>query len=216
MSLNPCMIDLKSEKSATLRQVIESIKNKFKNVEINKINMHSFRPLDSGGYGKYTDFRLDEMEGPAVLVINSLYDLDKNGAQAYARLNYALSLDKIKAVYITSYNVDVDVSGYINILDKIFRDSKSIRPKRVEIPKELIDAIGELRKTNPPVMLSDIAEVTGLQESMVRKYGAQAAVGAGRGVSISPLQIEFLKEALAVAKEKEFCRFEILEEEFIK
>lgn len=216
MSLNPCMIDLKAEKSELLRRVKASVENKYKNVEFNKIRMHSFRPLDNKGYGKYTDFRLDEIEGPAILVVSSLYDLDKNGAQAYARLNYALSLDKIKMVYITNYNPDIDVTKYIKFLDKIFRESKSIRPKRVEVPEELIEAIGDLRKVSPPVMLSDIAAVTGLQESMVRKFASQAVVGAGRGVSINTGQVKLLQDALELAKEKEFKRFEILEEEYIE
>lgn len=215
MNLNPCMIDLKAEKSKLLRRVMESVEKKYKNVEFNKIKMHSFRPLDNKGYGKYTDFRLDEIEGPAILVVSSLYDFDKNGAQAYARLNYALSLDKIKYVYISNYNLDVDVTKYIKFLDMIFRDSKSIRPKRVEVPEELIQAIGDLRRVSPPVMLSDIAAVTGLQESMVRKFASQAVVGAGRGVSINSKQTELLQDALKTAKEKEFKGFEILEEEFI-
>ena len=69
MSLNPCMIDLKVEKSKLLRRVMESVENKYKNVEFNKIKMHSFRPLDNRGYGKYTDFRLDEIEGPFIKVV---------------------------------------------------------------------------------------------------------------------------------------------------
>lgn len=195
---------------------MESVENKYKNVEFNKIKMHSFRPLDNRGYGKYTDFRLDEIEGPAILVVSSLYDFDKNGAQAYARLNYALSLDKIKMVYITNYNPDVDVTKYIKFLDKIFSESKSIRPKRVEVPDELIKVIGDLRRVSPPVKLSDIAEITGLQESMVRKFASQAAVGAGRGESIRDEQIKLLQGALEVAKRKEFKRFKILEEEYIE
>lgn len=216
MNLNPCMIDLKAEKSKLLRRIMASVENKYKNVEFNKIRMHSFRPLDNRGYGKYTDFRLDEIEGPAILVVSSLYDLDKNGAQAYARLNYALSLDKIKMVYITNYNPDVDVTKYIKFLDRVFRESKSIRPKRVEVPEELIEAIGDLRRVSPPVMLSDIAAVTGLQESMVRKFASQAVVGAGRGESINAKQAKLLKDALEIAKKREFKRFEIVEEEFTK
>lgn len=216
MSLNPCMIDLKVEKSKLLRRVMESVENKYKNVEFNKIKMHSFRPLDNRGYGKYTDFRLDEIEGPAILVVSSLYDFDKNGAQAYARLNYAMSLDKIKMVYITNYNPDVDVTKYIKFLDRIFSESKSIRPKRVEVPEELIQAIGDLRRVSPPVMLSDIAAVTGLQESMVRKFASQAVVGAGRGVSINIAQYKLLQKALEIAKKKEFERFEIMEEEYVE
>ena len=217
MTMNPCMIDLQAEKSKALRRVIESLKNKFKDVEIGQIKMHSFRPLDNGGYGKYTDFRLDEMEGPAVLVVSSLLDLDKGGTQAYARLNYALSLDKIKAVYITNYNPDVDVSEYIDDLDTIFRNDRSgfIRPKRVEVPEGLPEAIGELRRISPPVILSDIANVTGLHSSMVRRYGSRAALGAGNGVSINSQQVRFLKDVMKKAMEKEFKRYVIKEEKFI-
>lgn len=64
-------------------------------------------------------------------------------------------------------------------------------------------------------MFSDIAAVTGTQESMARKFVSQAVVGAGRVVSISSRQVKLLQDALEVAKEKEFKRFEILEEEFI-
>lgn len=218
MTMSPVLIGQSEEKSEVLRRVIASVKNKFEDAKIGQIKMHSFRPPNNSGYGKYTDFRLDEMEDPAIFVISSLLDLDKNGTQAYARLTYALSLDKIKAIYITNYSPDIDVSEYIDELDKIFRGNKSgyIRPKRVEVPEELIEAIGDLRKISPPVILSDIAEVTGLQQSMVRMYGSQAAVGAGRGVSINPQQVQHLREALKVAREKEFKRFEVVEEKFVE
>lgn len=219
MSLNPCMLDKTKEKSETIRKVFKAYKEHIdKDAQMGEVHMHSFSPKDSAGYGKYTDFRIDEIEGPAIFIISSLYDLDNDASKAFSRLVYALSFKTIKAIYITNYHEEVDVSKYIKILNQIFYDGrgKTAKSRRTEVPKTLVHEIVELRKLDEPVLLSDIAETVNLAPSMVRKYSMySSARNAGPGVPIKPGQVQQLRDAIDIAREEEYMRFNIKEEIYI-
>lgn len=218
MSLDPFLKDNSEKKSKEIRNVISSYKFDYdKKAEVDKINIHSFCPRDNTGYTQYFDTRLEEIEEPTIIILSNLLDMSNNGNQAYGRLYYALTLENVKAIYITSYSTDYDVSKYMDTLEKIFRVSNSHtrKPRRIEVSDTLIRAMINLRKEEPPVLYKDLAEVTNLQETFLNKILAGYVTGRGKGAPIKPHQVKYLKEAMKASREIVYDRYDIVEETYL-
>lgn len=224
IQLNPCLIDRSKEKSKLIKELFKSYKKSINpDASLGEVRLFSFSPTDNSSYSEILELYLPLMKSPCVLVTYSPFDLAPIFNVAYGRLSFALNIKKIKAIYFTNYSMEKDARSYRDKLANIFRNSnnygeKNISnyvPRSVQQSDELIEAIKDLRRLSPPVLFSDLAAVTGISESSVRRKGQDRSTSSEHGVHISTEQKAELIAVMENAIIETLNNYDTLEETFI-
>lgn len=222
--LNPCLIYFSEEKSRIIKETFEHYKEKIdKTATLGEVRLFSFSPKSAEAYSDILECYLPYMKDPCVLVCYSVYDLAASNFAGYGRIAYALTSDKIKTLYFYNYNPKEDVNSYLDTLIEILRFSTNPyekpgsftkRPKAILNSNELIKDIMKLRTCSPPVKYEDLARVSGISNSTLRRKGRYYDNSNSFGVDISQSQEDDIRDLVKRRIYKNFEKYNTIEETF--
>ncbi len=175
INLNPCGPDKNAslQKSDIVNSVFHHYKEKSRiPCEMGKVVMFSFRPKDTNGYTAFIEeFINKKVQKPCILIFKSLMDITNLPKTACVRLKNLINQDGIRAVYFSDYSADCDASTYLVQLAGTFNveiDFSERKKRKSLYPEALKNKIRRLRIVEPPVLYSDLSEITGISESTLR------------------------------------------------
>lgn len=221
---NPCLIYFSEEKSRIINEIFENYKEKIDTTAtLGEVRLFSFAPKSAESYSDILECYLPYMKGPCVLVCYSIYDLAASNFAGYGRIAYALTSDKIKTLYFYNYNPKEDVNSYFDTLMEIFRFSTNPyekpgsftkRPKAILDNDDIISDIMQLRTCSPPVKYEDLARVSGINDSTLRKKGRFYDNSNSKGVDISQPQEDYIRDLVKKSYAKNMKKYRTIEETF--
>lgn len=220
LTLNPCM----DPQEVLLSNVVDEVFSNYKlNIDnkarMGEVKLFTYSPKDNKVYSDIADGFLAKVKAPAIIITNSLFDLAPYPHVGYGRMKYLLASDKVKALYFLNYNREHDVTAYMKFLDKVFKaDSRGSReyfPKILAKYEPLECLIKELVEGEPPVLLSDIAEATGLHLSTIKRISKNAWRSSEKGVPLSKEQKDRIDRMIMSIREDILDRYHFKESPYV-
>lgn len=222
--LNPCLIKFSKEKSRIIKEIFENYKEKIdKSATLGEVRLFSFSPKNNDAYSEILECYMPFMKDPCVLICYSVFDIAPTNRVAYGRVSYALLSDKIKTLYFYNYDPVNDVRTYHDTMFKLFKytsnpyetpGTNERKPQSALNNDELIRDIMKLRMCSPPVKYEDLARVSGLKDSTLRKIGRYYENSNIRGVDITEKQEAYILDLIKRRNTRNFKKFNTIEETF--